>query len=111
MNKLLRFLMPKTARRLDELQREISKLEQENDYLKTRPIGGGGGTASKQPLSGGATTTVRNSLVSTSPVRNSSNIDATSTPTIYATSTDYSSYPSSPCDSGSSSDSGSCCCD
>ncbi len=36
MNKLLRFLMPKTARRIDEQQLQIIELEKEVYYFKTR---------------------------------------------------------------------------
>jgi hypothetical protein len=108
MNKLLKFLMPKTARLLDEQQLQIIELEKEVSYFKTR-------ISSKDDIR--EKNYVRNGLVSTSvtsnssPVRSSNSIIDTNAPTVYSDSSSHSSYSSSSCDSSSSSDSGSCCCD
>jgi hypothetical protein len=110
MNKLLKFLMPKTARRIDKQQREIAELEKANAYLKTR-LGSKDDIREKKP--------VRNGLVSTSVTSKSSPVTSanspvrssvdTFTPTAYSDSS-YSSYSSSSCDSDSCC-SDSCCSD
>ncbi len=105
--------MPKTARRIDEQQREIAELEKANAYLKSRLDSKDDireKNYARNATNGGNTTHVRNGSVSTpvtsksSPIRSSNAIVDTYSPTVYSDS-------SSSCDSSSSSDSGSCCCD